>query len=196
MQLSHKIWTWLFCAVLYFGYVTHLHILTIYLLHSSAFTGSVGYTDNIFPVFSLKLYLKPLSFSLFFYVDWYKLPSKPTEANSWICGDTDQGSILNLARNKNCAITYIDVHENVSWLWQIYTGFKDKYIGANHPCVWLNMARPANWQKDCQVFIRRMFYSLLNEFVNCSYAISNFKIYNWFYQVYKCDLVHIKMCTL
>ena len=66
--------------------------------------------------------------------------------------------------NINCAITYIYVHKRLSCLWQVYPWFKDKYVGSNHPCVCLTVARPTNWQRGWQVFMGSLFNPLLNEF--------------------------------
>ena len=88
-------------------------------------------------------------------MEWYKLASKPSEANSGIYTNIGQGFILNLVlnhiqyavitnnqskdtwfvpllRNMNCAITYTDVHKKLSCFWQVHPWFKDKYTGANH----------------------------------------------------------------
>ena len=109
-------------------------------------------------------------------MDWYKLTSKPSEANSGTYANIYQGFISNLGlnhmqyavftshqtknvwfvpliRNMNCAITYIYIHKELSCLWQVHPWFKDKYIGANHLCVCLTVARPTNWQRSWQVFM-------------------------------------------
>ena len=129
-------------------------------------------------------------FLLVFYVDWHKLTSKSSEANSVNYANIYQGFILNLGlnhmqyaafisnqiknvwfvpriRNMSCAITYIYVHKKLSCLWQVHSWFKDKYIGANHPCVCLAVACPTNWQRGWQVFMGSLFNLLLNEFRNC-----------------------------
>ena len=143
--------------------------------------------------FHHKYLTKTFSFSLVFHVDWYKLTSKPPEANSGTYTNIYQGFTLNLGlnpmqyavftsnqtknmwfipliRNMNCAITYIYVHKKVSCLWQVHLWFKDKYIGADHPCVCLTVACPTNWQRSWQVFMGSLFNPLLNEFRNCQCA--------------------------
>ena len=143
--------------------------------------------------FHHKYLTKTFSFSLVFHVDWYKLTSKPPEANSGTYTNIYQGFTLNLGlnpmqyavftsnqtknmwfipliRNMNCAITYIYVHKKVSCLWQVHPWFKDKYIGADHPCVCLTVACPTNWQRSWQVFMGSLFNPLLNEFRNCQCA--------------------------
>ena len=123
------------------------------------------------------------------HMDWYKLTSKPSEANSGTYANIYQGFILNLGlnhmqyavftsnetnnmwfvpliRNMNCAITYIYAHKKLSCLWQVHPWFKGKYIGADHPCVCLTVACPTNWQRSWQVFMGSLFNPLLNEFRN------------------------------
>ena len=156
------------------------------------FAGGVGYTEyGIFPTFSLQISNKQKNwFSLGFHVNWHKLTSKPPEANSGTHANIYQGLILNLGlnhmqhailtrnqtknmwfvpliRNMNCAITYIYVHKNLSCWWQVHPWFKDKYIGADHPCVCLTVACPTNWKRSWQVFMGSLFNPLLNEFRNC-----------------------------
>ena len=93
--------------------------------------------------FHHKYLTKTFSFSLIFHVNWYKLTSKPSEANSGTYANIDQGFILNLGlnhmqyavftsnqrknvwfvpltRNMNCTITYTYIHKN----YPVY----DKYI--------------------------------------------------------------------
>ena len=103
-----------------------------------------------------------------FHVDRYKLTSKPSEANSGTYANIYRGFILNLGlnhmqyavftsiqtkdmwfvpliRNMNYATTNIYVHKKLSCLWQVHPWFKDKYIGADHPCACLTVACPTNW---------------------------------------------------
>ena len=131
------------------------------------------------------------NFVYFFRVDWYKFTSKPSEANSGTYANIYQSFISNLGlnhmqyavftsnqtknmwfvpliRNMNCAVTYIHIHKKLSCLWQVHPWFKDKYIGADHPCVCLTVACPTNWQRSWQVFMGSLFNPLLNEFRNCS----------------------------
>ena len=108
------------------------------------FAGSMGYTKyGIFPTFSSEISNKNISIFVSFYVNWYKLANKPSDANSGTYANIDQGFILNLGlnhiqhavftsnqskhmwfapliRNMNCTITYTYVHKN----YPVY----DKYI--------------------------------------------------------------------
>ena len=156
------------------------------------FAGSVGYTNHgIFLTFSSQISHKNIIiFVSFFIRDWYILVSKPSEAHSGTYANSDQGFPLNLdlnhmqyaifiwnpskdtwfvplMRNMNYAIIYMYVRKKLSCLWQIHAWFKDKYIGANHPCVCLSVVRPTNWQSGWQVFMGSLFNPLLNEFRNC-----------------------------
>ena len=137
-----------------------------------------------------KYQTKTFWFSLVFHVNWYKLISRPSEANSGTYANIYQGLILNLGlnhmqyaiftrnqtknmwfipliRNMNCVVTYIYVHKKLSCWWQVHQWFKDKYIGADHPCVCLTVACPTNWQRSWKVFMGSLFSPLLNEFTNC-----------------------------
>ena len=137
-------------------------------------------------------------------MDWYA--SKPSEANSGTYANIYQGFILNLGlnhmqyaaftsnqtknvwfvpliRNMNCAITYIYMHKKLSCLWQVHPWCKDKYIGADHPCVCLTVACPTNWQKSWQVFMGSLFNPLLNEFrtaVNVPHFYQNIEVKSTF----------------
>ena len=126
-------------------------------------------------------------------MDWYKFTTESSEANSVTYPNICQGFILNLGlnhmqyavfnsnqsknvwfvqliRNMNGAITYIYFHKKLSCLWKVHPWFKDKYIGANHPCVCLPVACLTNWQRGWQVFKGSIFNPLLNEFKNSECA--------------------------
>ena len=104
------------------------------------FDGGVGYIQSkaYFRHFHRKYLIKNW-FSLVFYVHWYKLTSKPSEANSGTYANIYQGFISNLGlnhmqyavftsnqtknvwfvpliRNMNCAITYTYIHKKLSCL--------------------------------------------------------------------------------
>ena len=179
-----KTWIRFCCAVLYFRCITHfsrvmwfLYPYSSVLLHWWCGVYKVRHTSDIF-------------ITNIFHVDRYKPTSKPSEANSGTYANIYQGFTLNLGlnymqyavftnptkdmwfvpliRNMNCAIIYIYVHKMLPCLWQVHPWFKDKYIGADHPCVCLTVACPTNWQRSWQVFMRSLFNPLLNEFRNCS----------------------------
>ena len=129
------------CAVLYFRCITHLSTFMWFLYpYSSAllrwWCGGIQ-SKAYFQYFHHKLLTKSILISLVFHVDWYKLTSKPSEANSGTYANIYQGFILNLGlnhmqyavftsnqtknmwfvpliRNMNCAITYIYVRKKLS----------------------------------------------------------------------------------
>ena len=148
-------------VLLYFRYITHFSRFMWFL----------------YPYFSVLLRWRCEVYKLWhisdiFHVDWYKLTSKPSEANFGTYANIYKGLISNLGlnpvqfadftsnqsknmwfmpliRNMNCAITYM----YVSCLWQVHPWFKDKHTGTNHPCVCLTVACPTNWQRGWQVFM-------------------------------------------
>ena len=186
-----KIWTPFCCAVLYVCCVTHLIDSCDFLTHIllCCFAGGVGYTKyGILLTFSSQISNQKHSNFHWFFM-WIDTNSQVRPLKQ-ILGLIYQGSILNLGlnhmqyavfisnqtknmwfvpliRNMNCAITYIYWHKNLSCLWQVHPWFKGKYIGADHPCVRLNVACPTNWQRSWQVFMGSLFNPLLNEFRNC-----------------------------
>ena len=157
-RLSHNIWTWFFCDVLYFGFTAHFSRFVLLIYHTLLHSLAASYTNGVFLTFSSKL------------------TSKPSKANFETCVNTRLGSISNfdvdpvstsnqckntkfvpLTRNMNCAITYIYIHGKFSCLWQINPQFKDKYIVSLRPIL-------MNWQWGWQVLRGSLFNLLLNKF--------------------------------